>query len=193
MDKKLDFNKFFTRKKKDYTYAIAFFLIFSFFSYFIIRPNLLSVFEANLRIQDLKKTNAFYETQIENIITAQSILIEARNDLEILDRAVTKKPQINELLHDITETALKKNLELDKLDLTNVNLKDIGYSDHLKTVIISTEALGGFNDYFESIKDWYNQIRLKLLKNIEITKREDKEATPSGKLKISFEIESYYL
>lgn len=193
MDKKLDFSQFFKKKKRDYTYTIAFFLIFSFFSYFIIRPNLLSVFEANLKIQDLKKTNAFYETQIENIITAQSVLIETRNDLEILDKAVTKQPQINELLRDITETALKRNLDLDKLDLTDVNLKDIGRSDHLKTVIISTGALGGFNDYFESIKDWYNQIRLKLLKNIEITREEDKGATPSGKLKISFEIESYYL
>ncbi len=67
MEKTALVKKLLSKKTKDYTYAIAFFLIFSFFLIAVIRPNILSVFSAGERINELEKQNRFYDLQISNI------------------------------------------------------------------------------------------------------------------------------
>jgi len=191
-DKNAVIKRLFTKKNKDYSYAIAFFLIFSFFTLFVIRPNILSVFQANLKIENLKKTNAVYEYQIQNIINAQTVLVDARDDLKLLDEAATSKPQVNQVIGDITKTTEKNNLVINKLSLVDVNLKDISRSDQFKPLTFDLGLTGNFEDYFKLMKDFYDQRRIKLLKNIVINKAEA-ESTNSGELQIELEVEGYYL
>ncbi len=191
-DKKAILDKIFSKKGKDYSYAVGFFLIFSFFVFFVIRPNILSVFESNLKIQNLKKTNSLYEYQIQNIINAQTVLVDARDDLFLLDEALSSKPQVNQLIGDITKTAEKNNLTIGKMSLVDVNLKDITASDQLKTLTFNMELVGDFDNFLNLMKDIYNQRRVKILKNIAISQSEE-VGTASGELKIELQLESYYL
>jgi len=192
MDKKNKLKAVFTKKTKDYSYAAVFFIIFSFLTFFIIRPNILSVFEANLKIENLKKTNAFYEAEINNVINAQSVLIESRNDLGLLDEAITKKPQINELIRDVNGTVDKNRLSVNKMSLVDFNLKDVSQNDILKTIVFDLGIEGGFDNYLGFIKDLYDQRRLKLLKNINIT-TETPSGSGSATLIINCQLEGYYL
>lgn len=191
-DKNTIIAKLFTKKGKDYSYAIAFFLVFSFFLLFVIRPNVLSVFQANLKIENLKKTNAIYEYQIQNVINTQTVLVDARNDLQLLDEAVTSKPQVSQIIGDITKTVERNNLVISKLSLVDVNLKDVSRSDQFKPLTFDLGLTGNFDDYFKLMKDFYNQRRTKLLKNI-IVSRTQEESSPSGTLQIELQLEGYYL
>ena len=192
MNRKQILDKLLSKKGKDYSYTIAFFLIFSFFTFFVIRPNILAVFQANLKIESLKKTNALYESQIQNVIDAQSQLVETRDDLWLLDEAITQKPEVNGLIRDISDTAGQDNLEINKTNLVDVYLKDVTRTEELKTITFKVGGSGEFEDYFNLTKKLYNQRRLKLLKNIDIG-RAIVEATPSSELTISFDLEGYYL
>ena len=192
LDKKQLLSKLFTEKNKDYSYTIIFFLIFSFFAFFIIRPNILSIFQANLQIENLKKTNAIYEYQIQNVIDVQSILVNVRDDLPLLDEAVTSKPQINQLINDITKAIEKNHLEISKLSLANVNLKDISKTEQFKPLVFDLGLTGSFDNYLNLMKDIYNDRRIKLMKDIVISK-EDKSGTNSGTLQIELQLEGYYL
>jgi Tfp pilus assembly protein PilO len=192
LDKKQLLSKLFTEKNKDYSYTIIFFLIFSFFVFFIIRPNVLSIFQANLQIENLKKTNAIYEYQIQNVIDVQSILVNVRDDLPLLDEAVTSKPQINQLINDITKAIEKNHLEISKLSLANVNLKDISKTEQFKPLVFDLGLTGSFDNYLNLMKDIYNDRRIKLMKDIVISK-EDKSGTNSGTLQIELQLEGYYL
>jgi len=192
MDKKTILNKLLSKKGKDYTYTIAFFVIFSFFTFFVIRPNILAVFQANLKIENLKKTNTLYETQIQNVINAQTVLVEARDDLDLLDQAITAKPQVNELIQDINNVVDKDNLTISKMNLVDVNLKDVSRTKELKPVVVNISTNGVFDEYLSSIKDIYNQRRIKILKDINLSKSTE-FSSDSGQLKMSFQIEGYYL
>jgi len=192
LDKNEIIKKLFTKKNKDYSYAIAFFLVFSFFLLFVIRPNILSVFQANLKIENLKKTNAIYEYQIQNVINAQTVLVDVRDDLQLLDEAATNKPQVNQMIGDITKTIEKNNLTITKLSLVDVNLKDVSRNDLFKPLTFNLGLTGNFEDYFKLMKDFYDQRRIKLLKNVTINK-EEKSSSDSGKLRIELQLEGYYL
>lgn len=189
---KINLKGLFTEKGKDYTYAIIFFLIFSFFTFFVIRPNILTVFEANLKIENLKKNNASYEAQIQNIINAQSVLVDARDQLVFLDEAITKKPEVNELIRGVTNILDKNKLTIDKINLVDVNIKDVSRTNELKTIVFDFGLTGQFEDISKLIKDLYDQRRLNLLRNIDIERRTE-AASVSGELKINFQLEGYYL
>lgn len=193
MGNKFELDKLFTKKGKDYTYTVIFFLIFSFLTFFVIRPNILAVFQAHLRIESLKKTNVFYETQIQNVVNTQSVLIEERNNIGLLNQAITKKPEVNELIRDITNTSNQDNLVVSKMNLTDVNLKDVSRNDQLKAIVFDLSLGGQFENYLKLIKDLYGQRRLKILKNIEIDNRTAETGSSSGTLIINYQLEGYYL
>jgi|GEM_PF-1131374 len=190
-------------KLRDYSYFIAFFLIFAFFIFFVIRPNLKSIFEANLKIEKLKKENNFYEYQIENIVNIQEKFIKFRNDLSLIDNAITSKPEVNQLINDITKTVQKNQFVIENFSLSNLNLKDVSRNDALKTILFSLDIIGIFPDFVSLINKVHQQKRLKLIKAATITKEVNKNliistesaqfSTNSSNLKINLLIEGYYL
>lgn len=192
MDKSTLIKKLLAKNVKDYTYATLFFFIFSFFVAFIIRPNLISVFGAKEKIEQLKKINALYDNQIEKIIEVQSILETNRDNLEYLDQAIAPNPKVNKVLSDLYNTASQNKLTPDKIDVSDVNLKDQGSAEKVKSLSVDLNAKGIFEDTIAFIKEIYQQRRLKLIQQLSVG-RNEKETSTSSQLKIQLKIEGYYL
>lgn len=192
MDRKKLVDTLLSRKGQDYTYAVAFFLIFSFFTYFVIRPNILAIFQANLKIEDLKKTNAFYETQIQNVVDAQTVLVEHRDELALLDEAITQKPQVNGLISNITDSVEKNKLNVNKMSLTDVDLKDVSRGDQLKSLVFSMDLIGNFTDLKILITDLFSQRRLKTIDDLDMGLAKE-EASTSGIINVNFKLQGFYL
>jgi len=191
MDKAELIEKLMTKKNKDYTYIILFFLIFSFFVFFAIRPNLISVFSANSEIKTLTETDAIYEAQINKIIDIQSLLEATRNDLFVMDQAMPYSPEINKIVEDLEKLTAKNKLETEKIDIANIDLKNV-QNNELKQIKIEAEVIGDFEEIHSFINDLESQRRLKEIKEIEI-QTDTTEASKGSELKIKLQIESYYL
>lgn len=194
----------FIKKKatKDYTYTTFFFLIFSFFIIFVIRPNIKSIFEANLEIEKLKKENTIYEYEINNILDVQEKLITIRDDISLLDDAVTDRPQVNRMIDDIVKAAEENNITIDEFNLVDVNLKDIAKSQELKNLVFDLAIRSNFENYLSFIENLYRQRRIKSINKMTISKEKINlhEASDSANissnsanLSIQLLVEGYYL
>lgn len=192
MEKKLSFKKIFTKKTIDYTYTILFLIIFSFFIFFVIRPNLLSIFQANKKIDDLVRDDTFLEKQIQNLVSIQSSLEVNRDNLSVLGEAISKMPQVNKLLEDLNSSIKDNNLVIDKLTIVDINLKKSQKEDTLKSVVFNVILKGSFDDFVKLTKDLYSQRRIKMVQSAVIG-RDTKESSTSGLLNIEMNIEGYYL
>jgi len=192
MEKKLTLKKIFTKKTIDYTYTIFFLIIFSFFLFFVIRPNLLSIFQANKKIDNLIKDDNFLERQVQNLVSIQSSLEVNRDNISVLGEAISKMPQVNKLLEDLNSSIKNNNLVIDKLTIVDINLKKSQTEDILKSVVFNVILKGSFNDFIKLTKDLYNQRRIKMIKSAVIS-RDTKESSTSGMLKIEINVEGYYL
>lgn len=192
MEKTTIIKKLFNKKNQDYTYTILFFFIFSFFIFYVIRPNLRSVFEINSKIDQLKEVNLLYKDQIDKIIDIQSTLEVIRDDLYLLPQAVAEKPEVNKVLSDINVSTEGSSIRSERLSIADINLKDKGTTGKIKSFIVEMEVKGSFEDIKDYVKNIFNQRRLKMLKLLSV-ERDKKESTQSSSLKIRLEVEGYYL
>ncbi len=192
MDTKYIVNKLLSRKTKDYTYLAAFFLLFSFFLFFVIRPNLLSVFNANTKIEELKKIDAVYGEQIIKVIDLQTSFENNRSAFSLLSDAIARSPQVNKILSDINTLIDKHELTVDRVNIGEINLKEAKLADQLKAVTITVETGGTFQNLISFIEDLSKQRRLKVIKSFSMG-RDDKGSTDSAALKVRFDIEGYFL
>jgi len=191
MEKSLIIKKLFSKKTQDYTYAIAFFFIFSFFVFYIIRPNLITVFEINSKIEQLKTINKLYGEQIDKIVEVQSSFEENRDDFFLLKEAIASKPEVNKLLSDVDVSSEGSRLTSERIAVSDINLKDKGSINKLKSFVINLNLIGAFDDTIAFINKIYNQRRLKLIPELEFTRGQ--ESSESANLNIRLEIEGYYL
>jgi Tfp pilus assembly protein PilO len=192
MEKLPALKKLFSKRAKDYSYAIVFFLIFSFFILAVIRPNILSVFVAQQKIQKLEKLNEAFDKQINNVISIQSTIEQYRDNFFLLKEAVSRAPQVNKILSDLNNAIGNNHLTVDKINIGEVNLKDVGTGQKLKSVAIHSDLSGKFEDINNLISDLYGQRRLKVIKKMTVGK-DEKEASDSSQLKIQLDVEGYYL
>lgn len=191
MEKSLIIKKLFSKKTQDYTYAIAFFFIFSFFVFYIIRPNLITVFEINTKIEQLKTINKLYGEQIDKIVEVQSSFEENRDDFFLLKEAIASKPEVNKLLSDVDVSSEGSRLTSERIAVSDINLKDKGSINKLKSFVINMNLIGAFDDTIAFINKIYNQRRLKSIPELELTRGQ--ESSESANLNIRLEIEGYYL
>lgn len=192
MDKNEILKKLFTKKTRDYSYAIAFFLIFSFFVFFVIRPNILSVFSAQAKIEQLKKANFIYDSQIERVINLQSTLELNREELQVLNQAISESAEVKKLFSDIHASIEESSLESEKMELSEVSLKNNGNNQNaLKSLTITINVNGDFAGFMAFLKNIYNQRRLKRAKGFMISRAE--ESTQSARLQIKVDIEAFEL
>ncbi len=192
MEKTSLVKKLFAPKNRDYTYTIFFLLIFSFFIFYVIRPNLISVFEANTKIKQLKQINKTYEDQIDKIIDVQSILEENREDFGYLNEAISAKPEVNKVLSDVDVSSSASKLVSQRIDISDINLKDRGAFRKLKSFDVNLSLRGDFEDGLSFLRKIYEQRRLKLAQEATFS-RPEKEASQSSSLEIKFQVEGYYL
>jgi UbiD family decarboxylase len=193
MDRKKLLSYLSGKKTRDYTYMIAFFLIFSFFVFVLIRPNLIEIFSSFEKIDQLQKVDNFYEKQIEKSLTLQKDMEQIADKTYLLDDAIASRPKVNKMLDDIKVVLDKNDLKVDKINLFDVNLKDAGVK-HTKGVRITMTVRGSFTGISDFVTSIYKQRRLKVIKSLIITKDEEKISSVSASLlSTQIQIEGYYL
>ena len=98
MNKSVIKRKLLVRKVTDYSYTILFFVSFAFFTFFVIRPNILTILSLQEESGKLHTLDAGYENVIKKIVDIQSFLEENGKDLYLLDESLPTLPQINKLV-----------------------------------------------------------------------------------------------
>lgn len=192
MDRDTLIKQFTSKKAKDYTYAIIFFLIFSFFIFFVIRPNLVNVFSLQEELGKLHIMDVEYENVIKKIINIQTFLETNRSDLYLLDQAVSSTPQINKLIQDIEAAASASGIIVSQINISKIDLKDksVRTKKNILTVNITTHT--DFEKAKLFVGNLIRERRLKTLKNITLD-RDEKSASSSSTLDIKIDLEGYYL
>lgn len=180
-----------TKKAKDYTFASLFFIVFSIFVFFAIRPSLVTAFSLKKEEEELTKTDASYEAVISRIISIQSSLETHRDDLHLFSEAVPNSPNLYRLIRDIEDAAATSSVSIDKFSAGEVKLVDKSKTK-LKSTPFAVEATSSFENLLQSIEEIYSQRRLKKINKFRIS-RSKTEASDSAGLKFQLEIEGFYL
>lgn len=180
----------FSKKTADYTFAILFFLIFSIFIIFAIKPSLTTAFALKKEETELKKINSLYESKILRIVDIQSQIEKNREYFPLLDQAISTSPQVNKIIEDIKEAADANSFLIKKVDVSDVNLFTPN-KKNLEKVKVTVEGKSSFEDLLKFTASLFEKRRLKTIKKMIITN--DTESTVSSQLKITLDIEGYYL
>src|SRR3989344_4068855 len=177
------------KKTKDYTYTVAFFLLFSFFVFYVIRPNLITVFEIKTKIKKLQEIDQLYADQITKIIEVQAAFENSREDLKLLQEAISRQPEVNKVLFDVNVSTDESKLIAERIVISDINLKDKGTANKLRSFIINLNLSGNFEDTLAFIRKIYNQRRLKLIPLLELTRQTNQSTQSAELLKIKLEVE----
>lgn len=180
------------KKATDYSYMILLFISFAFFTFFVIRPNVLTIFSLQEELGKLHILDTGYENVIKKIIDIQTFLEENRTDLYLLDEALPSLPQINKIVDDTQYSASASALKLNSMALSNVDLKDKAAEFTRKKISINIDGGGNFLNSKKFINDIVDGRRLKTIKQLNFS-QDSQTGTQSGALKIIMEIEGYYL
>lgn len=186
-------DQLFNKKTKDYTNLTFFFLIFSIFAFFVIRPSLTTAFSLQTKEEALKKTDMQYEEIVSRIPAIQATLEEIRLDQYLITQALPEIPNLNNTLQEIRAGGSKTGLIINKMTVNDVALISLE-KPALKRMIIEIEAKSTYDKIIAFQREIHNQKRLKRIKNFEIIKEDSRiDASESGMLKVQIQIEGYYL
>jgi Tfp pilus assembly protein PilO len=189
MDRKKILELLQQKKVQDYSYSIVFFLIFSFFVYFAIRPNLITAFNLQKELQDVKLQNREYEEKIMQIVNYQSTVEQYRDKFHLLDEAIPNEPQIASIIEDVRTSASSSGTILQSLNAQSVTYK----KEKTKKIMTYTVNLTTKSDISQVellITNLINQRRIKTVDSIKLTS-EDVEGVRV--YTVTFDINSYYL
>lgn len=186
--------KIFTKKATDYTFTILFFLIFSLFILFAIKPSLTTAVSLKKEESDLKIIDSKYESNIINIVSVQSLMEEHREKLPLLTDAISDHPQVNKMIDDIKKASDQTAFVIKKAGIEEVSLLDTK-NKKLQTLLLTIEGSSDFDILMRFIQSLSNQRRLKTIEKIVITNSGNLEgqASSSGQLKVIMNVEAYYL
>lgn len=185
--------KIFTKKTTDYTFTILFFLIFSMFIFFAIKPSLTTAASLKKEEIDLKAIDSRYENNIIDIASVQSLMEEHRDQLPLLTDAISNHPQVNKMIDDITKASEQTSFAIKKASIGEVNLLDTK-NKQLLMLHLTIEGASDFDTLMKFIQSLSNQRRLKTIEKMVITESQDnQQASPSGQLRVVMDIEAYYL
>ena len=179
----------FSKKTRDYTFVILFLLIFSIFIFFAIKPSLRTAASLKKEEFDLQRIDSLYEKKIINISLIQSQIEENRDNLPLLDKAMSHYPEVNKIVEDVKKIADKNNLFIKNAKIADVNL--FKKEEKLNKIQLVVEGRASFNDTLSFITDMFNQRRIKTIDKLTISR--DKEATGNANLKVVLTIDGYYL
>lgn len=182
----------FVKKATDYSYTILFFISFAFFTFFVIRPNILTILSLQEESGKLHILDTGYENVIKKIVDIQSFLEENRSDLYLLDEALPTLPQINKLVNDSQYSASNSGMNLSAMSINKVDLRDTEKKIVRKKINITLEGGANFTQSKEFITEVMNDRRLKMIQRITFD-QDTKSGTVGGTLKLLLEVEGYYL
>lgn len=179
-------------RAKNYSYLIIFFLLFSFFVFFAIRPSVIMVISLKNEEQKLTLTNKNYENIIGKIVNIQSQLQSIQDKIYLLPQALPPRPEINKVLQDILENGKKNSVTIKRLNVDQISLagKD---SRSLHSVGLSMEFVATYDNMLSFLKDLANQRRLKTIEKLDLKKESTANASESANLDAIIKISTYYL
>ncbi|MEX1052582.1 MAG: type 4a pilus biogenesis protein PilO [Patescibacteria group bacterium] len=181
-----------SKKIKDYIYLTIFFVIFSIFIIFAIRPALVTAFSLKREEKELMEKNLTYQKAIADASENLFILEDVRDRLFLVDEAIPDSPQINKVVDDIGNASNQNSLLLRNIFVS----EKIEYVDsdkkNFQEVRVNLETLGNFENIINMINALNSQRRLKNINNMEIFSQSD-ISTESGVLDIQTEIIGFYL
>jgi len=192
MNKSIIKRKLLVKKAADYSYTILFFISFAFFTFFVIRPQILTILSLQEQVGRLHILDTGYENVIKKIVDIQSFLQDNGQDLYLLDEALPTLPQINKLVVDTQSSASDSSMILTSMAINKVNLRDIEKKTSRKNISITLEGNGGFISSKDFITRVINNRRLKMIQQLGFN-QDEKKGSASGSLKLQLEIEGYYL
>jgi Tfp pilus assembly protein PilO len=180
------------QKVKEYGFTISFFLIFSFFVVFAIRPNLTSVISLNEQLTQLRGLDVQYENSITKIITLQSLIEQNRENFYLLDESLPSTPQVNKVIDDIKKNASESGLVIDKIVVDEVSLKGDTGKKKMRSFSVDLETTSEFENIKKFVSNLFLQRRLKSIQDLTL-ERDITVSSGSAPLKIKLEIGGYYL
>jgi Tfp pilus assembly protein PilO len=193
MDKQSLVKKLLGQKEaKDYSYAVLFLIISSFFALFAIKPALSIAFSLKREAADLDRINILYENNLTKLVDVQTSLEKVRDKTYLLDMAAPKMPETKTLIDDIKQSASSEGILIQKLSLSDVDLKNDSKSKDLKVIAINMETRSNFTSVNNFIHKITDQKRIKTLRSLKILSDES-VASGEGQLRIVMEIEGFYL
>ena len=189
----MDLNKIlksvFIKKNADYLFIIFFLLIFSIFIVFAIKPSLTTAYSLKKEELDLTKIDLVYEEKINNITSIQTQIEQNRDNLPLLNQALSEQPEVNKIIEDVKRSADKNQIIINKASIIDINFSKT--NKEKQDVKLKMEVTTSFPNFRQFMTEILEQRRLKLIN--ELTMSRDKESTSSGNLKISVTIDGYYL
>ncbi len=180
------------KKIKEYGFSIAFFMIFSFFIVFAIRPNLASVISLNEQLTQLRGLDVEYENSITKIINLQTLIEQNRENFYLLDESLPSTPQVNKVIDDIKKNASDSGIQIDKVVVDEVSLKEDSSKNKMKVFSVNMESSSQFESIKRFLDTMFQQRRLKAIQSLTL-ERDALSGSGSASLKIKLEIGGYYL
>ena len=172
LDKKKITTILLDEKVKNYSFSIGFFLIFSLFVFFAIRPNLVTAFNLQQELQKLKLQNREYEEQILLIVDYQTVIEENRDRFVLLDEAIPITPNVVKVLDDIRNSASDSGMILETLAVESIELNEDITAEQTSEVYTFNITVSGnielaqLKTFFDSI---INQRRIKSIEFLQIS------------------------
>lgn len=187
MDKKKLVNLLQDKKIQDYSYITFFFLIFSIFLFFAIRPNIITAFSLRKELQELKLKDREAEETIMQIVNYQSVVETQRDKLKLLDEALPSSPGLAKAVEDVRQTASDSGFLVSNMDVDSVEFIDENGEGELKTFNINLGAEATTEQLNTFILKILNQRRLKDFDTVKMFVDENSKRT------VNLIIKNYYL
>ncbi|MFA9288788.1 MAG: type 4a pilus biogenesis protein PilO [Weeksellaceae bacterium] len=178
------------KKVQDYSFSIFFFIVFSFFLAFAIRPNVITAFNLQQELQDLKLKNREYEAQILQIVNYQSVLETYRNDLPVLDEAIPSSPQVAKVVEDVQNAALQADVPITSVTVESINFKQVETVQGIQAYKITLDTEASASSLEQLILAISNQRRIKTIDQFAL---EGEQASTSGAFTVNMIVSAYYL
>jgi Tfp pilus assembly protein PilO len=176
------------------TFTIIFFLLFSFFVYFAIRPNLVTAFSLQKELQDVRLKNKEYEEQILQIVNYQTAVEQYRDDFPLLDEAIPLSPGVVKVVDDIRKSASEAGILLETLsvdDSFEYKNEETPKTEELVSFSLSTTSEIQIDQLQQFINNLLDQRRIKTIESVDISSKElDEQGTVFS---ITINIMAYYL
>lgn len=177
------------KKVKDYTLTIIFFIIFAFFVFFAIRPNIVTAFNLQKELQDLKVKDRKYEQTLFNIVNYQAVLETNRDNFFLLDEAVPANPQVYKVVEDLRSSASASGVLTSRFDVNKVPLTKDKKQKKMQAYQVSLETTSDIQVIKSFIEHFMGQRRLKTIESVTITPDNKSE----NQFKIQMIVEGHYL
>ena len=197
--------KVMNKKVKDYTFVVFFFLIFSVFVFFAIRPNILTAINLQNELNELRFQDEQYERTILNIVDYQTILETTRDEFYLLEDAVPASPRLYGMVENVQKAASVSGAVINDIQVSEVQFKaeEVEKKSNGKrkndtselsanSYIVNFNLEGNLQQTQSFIRTILDQRRLKTFETITLSTSQS-NASQEAEFNVAIQLEGYYL